>query len=121
VTRVPIKYGRLSWLLTLVGVPRGAAFLDWGDDEVVVRMGWAFRCRIPRTEIGAVTRRARVVSVGAHGWRGRWLVNGAQEPIVELMLRAPVRAHVAGVPIRLRALLLSVDDPDAFLRLARST
>jgi hypothetical protein len=118
VTRIPIKYGRLSWLLTLCGVPPRAAYLEWGDDEIAVRMGWSFRATFARAEVATAARVGKVISVGAHGWRGRWLVNGAQQPIVALTLRHPVRAHVVGVPIRLRELLVSVEDPDALLRLA---
>ena len=30
-----------------------------------------------------------VVSIGVHGWRGRWLVNGAHRPIAAIRLAAP--------------------------------
>jgi hypothetical protein len=45
-----------------------------------------------------------------HGWRGRWLVNGAHRPIATITLALPARARVLGFPVRLRELLLCVDD-----------
>jgi hypothetical protein len=56
-----------------------------------------------------------VYSWGVHGWRGRWLVNGSPKGIVELTIDPPVRAHVAGLPITLRTLSVSVTDPDALI------
>ena len=45
-----------------------------------------------------------------HGWRGRWLVNGAHRPIARITLALPGRARVLGFPVQLRELLVSVDD-----------
>ena len=55
------------------------------------------------------------LSLGVHGWRGRWLVNGAAGPLVALEIEPPVRARVIGIPVRLRELFVSVDDPDAVI------
>ncbi len=52
-------------------------------------------------------------SRGAHGWRGRWLVNGAGDGLVVIDISPPARARVTGVPVRLRELTVSVEDPDA--------
>jgi hypothetical protein len=54
-------------------------------------------------------------TAGAHGWGGRWLVNGAADGIVDIELAEPVRASVSGFPIRLKVLSVSLEDPDAFL------
>jgi hypothetical protein len=51
----------------------------------------------------------------AHGWRGRWLVNGSSKDIVELTIDPPVRAYVMGAPIDLRTLYVSVTDPQALI------
>lgn len=121
--RIPIRcsaFGRV--LLTLVGAPPSADHLDVGDDAVEVRMAWAFRATIPRSAIESVVRDDRhYVSLGAHGWGGRWLVNGASGPIVVITLRDAVSARVAGFPVRLRELLVSVDDPDAVVELLAPT
>jgi hypothetical protein len=117
VTRIPIKYGRLKWLLALCGVPPRSAYLERTGDDIDVRMGWAFRTRIRRGDIVGTNRYGRSISIGVHGWRGRWLVNGASEPIVGLELREPVPGYVLGFRVKLQELIVSVDDPDALLRL----
>jgi hypothetical protein len=55
-------------------------------------------------------------SWGAHGWRGRWLVNGSSKGIVQLDLEPRQRAWLLGIwPISLRELYVSLTDPDGFL------
>jgi hypothetical protein len=79
-------------------------------------MGWGFRGTIPLSSIkNAEPNDDRVYAWGVHGWRGRWLVNGSSNGMVELTIDPPVRAHVAGVPIKLRTLWVSVTDPDALI------
>jgi hypothetical protein len=88
-----------------------------GSDIVAVRFSWGFSARIPRSFIRSVRRVPDVkLTAGVHGWRGRWLVNGAVGPLVELHIEPPVRALLCGLPIlRVRSLQLSVDDPDEFV------
>jgi hypothetical protein len=82
-------------------------------------MGWTatrhaqFRTEFSRTSIRSLHRAGNSVSIGIHGWRGRWLVNGAAGPLVALTIDPPARARVLGVPVRLRELIVSVDEPDA--------
>ena len=84
--------------------------------RLVVSLGWSFRATVPRGSIAAVAAVPwRRLSIGAHGWRGRWLVNTAAGPLVRVTIEPPVPARVLGVPIRLRELTLSIDDVDAFL------
>ena len=79
-------------------------------------MSWGFRADVPRRSIRSVRpERNAYLSLGVHGWRGRWLVNGAAGPIVALEIEPPVRARVIGVPVRLRELFVSVEDPDAVI------
>jgi hypothetical protein len=104
-------------LLALCGVPPRSAYLERTGDDIDVRMGWAFRTRIRRGDIVGTNRYGRSISIGVHGWRGRWLVNGASEPIVGLELREPVPGYVLGFRVKLQELIVSVDDPDALLRL----
>jgi hypothetical protein len=56
-----------------------------------------------------------VYSWGAHGWRGRWLVNGSSKGIVELTIDPPTRAYVMGVPVTLKTLWVSVTEPEALI------
>ena len=50
-----------------------------------------------------------------HGWRGHGLVNGAAGPLVAVAIDPPAPARVLGFPIRLRELIVSVEDPDAVI------
>ena len=84
-----------------------------------------FRAELPRASIRSPRRVANQISIGVHGGRGRWLVNGASGPLVAISLDPPTRARVYGIPVhagipygipvRLRELLVSVDDPDAVI------
>ena len=116
-TRIPIRYSFGKGLvLRLVGAPARFAYVEIGEPLVRVRMSWAFRLTFDRAHIESVVQAPPVrITAGAHGWRGRWLVNGASGPIVAIRLGAPVRAWVAGFPVRLREIAVSVADPDALI------
>ena len=86
-------------------------------DTVKVRLGWAFRTKFSRSSVESVTDHRPVVSIGAHGWRGRWLVNGAHRPIAVITLSPPTYARLIGFPVALRELYVSVEERD-ILRLA---
>lgn len=115
-TRVRIRF-RPWWtpLLVVCGMPPNAAYLDIGPESVRVRMGVGFRAEFSRASIRCPRRFRNKVSVGVHGGRGGWLVNGAQGPLVAFGLDPPSQARVYGVPVRLRELAVSVDDPDALI------
>ncbi len=112
----PILYGALRPLLVVVGLGPGLSGVELSDTELHVRMGWAFRARLPRTAItGARSVSGPVGGIGVHGWRGRWLVNGSMDRIVGLDIDPAVRALAVGLPVHLHYLALSLEDPDAFL------
>lgn len=113
-TRVAVRFGRLRPVLLAIGLTPARCYLDVGEESVEVRMGWTFHGEVPRSAIRSVRRAENPFpgSFGAHGWRGRWLVNGASGPLVALELEPPVRARVARIPVRVHELLVSVDDPD---------
>jgi hypothetical protein len=86
------------------------------DQRLVVRMGWGFRARLPRSAIASAERtRGLVGGIGVHGWHGRWLVNGAATGLVMIRFDPSQRARVMGFPVRLRALYLSLEEPDRFV------
>ena len=83
---------------------------------LVVSLGWAFRVAVPRGAIQAVDSVPwQRYSIGAHGWRGRWLVNNAPGPLVRIRIEPTTTGRLLGVPVRIRELTLSVDDVAAFL------
>jgi hypothetical protein len=109
--RIPIRYTKAwSWLLTIALIPPRLSYIEIEGTTIRVCMAYAFRTRFARSDISAVTTNRPVVSVGVHGWRGRWLVNGANRPIARITLALPARARVLGFPVVLRELLVSVDD-----------
>lgn len=121
--RMPIT--TTSWmrpLLLLAGATAGNSYVDVSDDQVRIRLGFAFDATFPTDavqHIGHLEGRTPY-SIGAHGWRGRWLVNGARRPLVTIDLDPTQRARVLGVPVKLHQLTVSVDDPDALIdRLAQ--
>jgi hypothetical protein len=89
------------------------------SDRLRVTMGpggWAFAANMPRSSIVGVERRSgRVWAWGAHGWRGRWLVNGSSRGLVRITIDPAARARCLLFPIKLRELTLSLEDPDALL------
>ena len=102
-------------LLIVCGMPPNATYLDIGRESVRVRMGIGFRAEFPRAAIRSPRRFRNQLSIGVHGGKGGWLVNGAHGPLVAFALDPPTRARVYGFPVRLRELTVSVDDPDALI------
>lgn len=110
-TRIPIKYSKAwSWLLTIMLMPRPLSYIEIDGGTIRVRMSYAFRARFTRGDISEVRTNRTVLSIGVHGFRGRWLVNGAHRPIARITFALPVRARVLGFPVQLRELRVSVHD-----------
>ena len=101
---------------------RGVSGVEVDADEIRVRMG-SFKLDIPRGSVRSVQRsRARVGRTsGVHGSRGRWLVNGSAEGLVEFAVDPPCRISPSidtlfGLgPSRVDQLTVSLDDPDGFI------
>jgi hypothetical protein len=108
-----LRYGLLRPLLSVLGVGPAFSGVEFDGPNLVVRMGWAFRARVPLASIQNVQRSAnRWSGIGVHGWGGWWLVNGSVAGIVRIEIDPPARARVIGVPVRLRTLEVSLQDPD---------
>jgi len=90
-----------------------SAYVEILDAEVRVRMGWGFRATFPRTAVARTSLPSNhPLSRGVHGWAGKWLVNGSGRQIVAIDLEPEQRAKVMGFPVRLRCVMVSVEDPD---------
>ena len=101
-------------LLAMTASRKGTVELT--ADTLRVQLGRAWHADVPRGSIKAAARDPlRTISVGAHGWRGDWLVNTSTRGLVVLTIDPPARASCLGYPIRLRKLHVSLADPDAFL------
>ena len=136
-TTYAFRYDRwCGWLLGLLGHGRrlsritvdagtvdagtvDAGTVDAGTVDagtVDVRMGLAFRASLPLgTVVQAARYDGRVWGWGVHGWRGRWLVNGSSHGLVTLTIAPPAPARVLGIPVHLRQLIVSLEDPEGFL------
>jgi hypothetical protein len=107
-----IRYGVFRFLLAILGCGPRFSGVSVTADRLRVRMGWAFRADIPRSSVTAVAEdRGWVGGIGVHGWRGRWLVNGAATGLVAVHVAPPAPARVCFVRVHLRRLRVSVDDP----------
>jgi len=118
----PLRYE--SWF-TPLAVPFGTgprrAGIRISDGKVSVRMGWAFRAEIPLGSIRTAGHdHGGVSGWGVHGFGGRWLVNGSSRGLVRLELEPAVPARAVLLPVRLRELRLSLEDPEAFLAALRA-
>jgi len=119
--------GRLSgWLdKVLFRAGPGVSVVEVDADELRVRMG-SFKLDIPRSSIRSVRRSQAEVggTVGVHSSRGRWLVNGSGDGLVEITIEppchlSPVLDNLFGIgPSRVDSLTVSLDDPDGFIAAA---
>jgi len=110
------RYDRwCGWILGLFGSGRRFSRVVVAPDEVDVQLGIAFRGAIDRSAIRAARDwNGSVYGWGAHGWGGRWLVNGSSKGIVVLDIDPTGGGNVLGFPVKLRELALSLEDPDGF-------
>jgi hypothetical protein len=111
----------MNGLLWLCAIPERSRYVELDDDELVVRLGWAFQLRVPRASVvAALADHGRIGGIGAHGWGGTWLVNTTSKGLVRLELDPPGRATVTGVPVTVRILRVSLAEPESFLASVRS-
>jgi hypothetical protein len=116
VPRFPIRFGRLGWPVRVTGLTPTRSYLEIEDERLRVRMGYAFRADVPLVSVRSAERAPdSPLSIGVHGWRGRWIVNGAASPMVAISIDPPARARMLGLPVSLRELRVSIDDPEALV------
>ncbi|MBA3737241.1 MAG: hypothetical protein H0W97_01595 [Actinobacteria bacterium] len=116
----PIRYSKLSRLF-FAPLRLGAwhAKVELTDDALRVRMGWAFRARIPRRSIRrAALHRDVWWAIGVHSDRRfkSWLVNGSSKGIVFLDLLPPAKGRAGPFAVTIERLGLGLEDPEGFLR-----
>jgi len=106
-------YGALS---TALFMPPAKSYVEVDGGEVRVRMSWAFAAQFPKSAVKGVSRLARKpISRGVHGFAGRWLVNGSGNGIVIIDLDPPQRGYVMGFPVKLRQLMVSMEEAEQFM------
>jgi hypothetical protein len=115
VERFPIRFERWYGVLSSALLLRPSdSYVEVRDAEVECRMGWAFHARFSRSAVSRAQRlEQKPLSRGVHGFAGRWLVNGSGDRILAIDFEPTQRARVLGLPVRLRQLLVSVENPEA--------
>ena len=107
----------------LAGPPRCRVVLT--PKRLKVKMGlggWAYSASVPRASLtGATPASGPVLGWGAHGWRGRWLINGSSRGLVRITIDPPSRGRCLMVPVKLRELTLSLEQPEAFIAAVTSS
>ena len=123
VARFPIRFDRWYEALSrALFISPSDSYVAIDGGLVTVRMAWAFEASFLCSGVASTAPfDRRPVSRGVHGWRGRWLVNGSGEGILRIDLSPGQRARVLGVPVELRELLVSVDDPARLASALRKT
>jgi hypothetical protein len=121
VTPFAIRYSRaLLPLMVVLGLGPRRSRVELYDEELRVRMGWAFRATIPRASIVRGTPAGWFVrnSIGVHGRpiQKTWLVSGSRQGVVWLSVEPPARGRVTGFPVTIRRLGLSLEEPAEFER-----
>jgi hypothetical protein len=121
--RFPIRFDQwFSALSSALGLPRSSSYVEVDGDQVTVRMGWAFRSRFPRAAVDSTAESdLNPISRGVHGFFGRWLVNGSGQGILTINLTPHQRGYVAGFPVRLRQLLVSMEEPQKLAATLKSS
>ena len=114
--RFPIRFTGLNRAMVLLGVVPDYCRVELDEGELRVRMSWLFSLDVPRLNVQSAARdNGRVTGWGAHGWRGTWLVNGSSSGLVRIELDPPGRGRVTGVGVDVRALRVSVEDPEGLV------
>ena len=112
----PIRFDGISRPMVLVGFTRGNSHVVLDADALEVRMGWGFTLRAPRSAVRTAAPDARpLFDRGVHGWFGRWNVAASRRGLVRIVFAPPVAARVGPVPVRVRTLRVSLEEPEAFL------
>ena len=103
-------------LSTVLGMAPRHSAVDVGEETVDIRMGWAFHASFPRSAIVGV-RHADPVrwTRGVHGYRGRYIVNGAGHDLVAITLDPAQRGVMVGFSVNVSEVTVSVDDPNGLV------
>lgn len=114
--RFPIRFTGANKAMVALGLSPANSRVDVGPTDLTIRMGWAFNTTIPLASIAsAADDQERVLGWGVHGWRGKWLVNGSSTQIVRIDVDPATRGRVAGLPVRVQRVRVSVDDPSGLI------
>jgi hypothetical protein len=119
--------GSWWWLLALFGATKRSSFLGIEEGELEVRFGPLFDQTYRFDEVSSVSLAARRVPWyrTSIGWRTN-LVNAiglisSPRNVVRIALKRPRLTWLVGIPVRMRDLYVSLEEPDRFLDAMRKT
>jgi hypothetical protein len=108
------------WMDTRLGGGPGRGRVE--VDSAVLRVRMAdFHLDIPRGSVRSAARSEQQTrgTIGVHGRRGRWLVNGSHDGLVELVIDPPCylprQLSTVFRKAEVSSLLVSLVDPDGFV------
>jgi hypothetical protein len=114
--RFPILFTGANKAMVVIGLRPANSYVELSDSALTVRLGWGFSVHADRAAVAsAAPDHGKVRGWGAHGWRGTWLVNGSSSNLVRVAFDPPGRGRVLGVPVTVRILRVSVEDPAALI------
>jgi hypothetical protein len=106
------------FLMRVFGTRQSRSYLEVGETTLDLFFSPFFRESVPRDRIAAV-RPCSWPRLGGIGWRvgrgGTVGLIGSRKNTVEILLRAPQRVRVAFLPMSCRRIVVSLQDPDAFI------
>ena len=113
--------GRVTlWLERVQGRRSGNGGVEVDSDVLRVR-ALDFRLDIPRGSVRSAARSEHQTrgTIGVHGRRGRWLVNGSHDGLVELAIDPPCylprQLSTVFRRVEVSSLIISLVDPDGFI------
>jgi hypothetical protein len=121
-TTFPIRFDRPSRIpMTVLGASPKVSRVKVSSSTIDIRMGWAFQATIPREAVASARPMNRGLSElsgplglsvlrGVNYWRGTALVNGAGTGLVEMTLDRPKWVRLGPLRVRMRRLIVSVED-----------
>ena len=108
------------WMDTRLGGGPGRGRVE--VDSAVLRVRMAdFHLDIPRGSVRSAARSEHQTrgTIGVHGRRGRWLVNGSHDGLVELVIDPPCylprQLSTVFRRVEVSSLIISLVDPDGFI------
>jgi hypothetical protein len=126
-TTFPITFDRPSRVpMTVLGAGPKVSRVEVSPSTIDVRLGWAFRAKIPREAVASVRPLNAGLSElhgplgltvlrGVNYWRGTALVNGAGTGLVEITLDQPQWVRLGPLEARMRRLIVSAEDPSGLV------